>query len=99
MNLKAFLKPDRQKIIVFLILMAVFEVFIFFIGFNVMIECLCAPPPEPCDCTLDFNQRFQFGIGAVMGISTHPYVIPMILIIYLVSCIIVSGYNRIKHKS
>jgi len=96
MNLKNWLKPAKSKIIATFILLLIFEVLIFAASFNVMVSCLCPPPPAECNCNPSYSERMEFGIRSVAGISTNPIIIPIIIILYIISCLFVTAYRKFK---
>ena len=96
MELSGLVKPTKTRLAAFLVLLIIFELLVFYIGYSVMIQCTCPEPPEPCDCTLSASERIGFGTGALIGINTHIFIVPIFLFLYLLSCGLVGVIHRLR---
>jgi len=99
MKLKGFLKPEWRKIVIFLVL------FVILIGPTIIIESTCVTefaetPPIYCDFLASIDivgyrlQRFLFSVFHDSFIDF----IAIVILIYLLSCLIVWIYSKVKKK-
>jgi hypothetical protein len=95
MGLTDLVKPTRIIVATFIVLFIIFGLLVFYIGYSVMIVCMC-PATGPCDCTLDTNERVGYGIDALIGINTHIYIVPILVLLYLISCGLVGVVHRLR---
>jgi len=103
MNWEKFLKPDWQKIVIF----GIFFILIFFIPFNC--HYIALPTPVGVEggsvnfCTSIYQYDMESVICCLRPISavieTLSYqLIPIIIFSYLLSCLIVWIYDKVKKR-
>jgi Na+/H+ antiporter NhaC len=90
------IKPSKSKLVAFLVLLIIFELSFFFLGFNAMVTCICPESAANCDCSLSADERINSGLEAVIAITTHVIFIPILLFLYLGSCFIVEIINKFR---
>lgn len=82
-----FLKLTKWKIIIALILTAIFESFVYWVGLHAVLCKMCPPPPTYCPpCVSPETGIMMAGIALV----------PALLIIYLLVCLGFYIYKKIK---
>ena len=99
MKIKEFLKPTIWKIIIFIILLNIL-VFLPVIPVLVVVFCFAGPCP-PVLRFIQLNKISEYMAKHTVIISTPTIVgiIIEILILYLISCLIIFGYNKIRKKT
>ena len=87
MSLKDFFRPTKWKIIITLVLTAIFEGFVYWMGLHSVFCEMCPPPPAYClPCVSPET-------GIIMASIT---LIPALLIIYLLICLIFLVYRKVR---
>ena len=87
MIIKEFLKLTKWKIIITLIILLIYEAFVFYQGSNRLIDCIGKCPTQ-----------FELGINEIIGSFLNPLIVLKIIIFYLVSCLIIFIVKKIKAK-
>ena len=92
MNWKKFLKPDWRKIVIFVILM------IIPIPIPLYASCKCFPAPCNCPTELMFYPIIIMILLGAISISSLLLLLVDMIVSYLLSCLIVWIYDKIKVK-
>jgi len=110
MNWKQFLKPDWKKIVIFTIIFLITPLPGFWSNMDVFLynqKCPKCPLPTPLSGEMDSNimkmlinpNEFYNVRSFYYDITGNPfYFISLLIIFYLLSCLIIWVYNKVKKK-